>query len=261
MREKRDKKRNKNLCIIQARMGSTRLPKKVLLRVNDIPLLEYEIKRVKLAKKIDKIVVATTTEKEDGKIEALCKKLRINCFRGPEKDVLGRFYQCSLQYPQYENIVRITGDCPLIDPAVIDHVITVFEKSNYDFVSNVEKPTFPDGIDVEVFKQEVLLRSAQKAKLPSEREHVTLYMRKDKKIKKFNVENQYDFSHFRLSVDYKEDFEVVKFLIRHSKITDGYLHYISLLTKNPKMMLNNLRIVRNEGLLKSLKEDLKFFKK
>ncbi len=112
-----------NLCIIQARIGSTRLPNKVVKEVKGVPLLEYEIKRVKRAKGIDKIVIATTVNKVDNQIKNLCKKLGIDCFRGPEDDVLDRYYRCSLKYPEYKNIIRITGDCPLIDPAVIDGVI------------------------------------------------------------------------------------------------------------------------------------------
>ena len=247
--------KNKNLCIIQARMGSTRLPNKVLLKVNRTPLLEYEIKRVSQAKEIDKIVIATTVKKEDDKICELCQKLKIDYFRGSENDVLDRYFQCSLQYPQYKNIVRITGDCPLIDPKIIDQVITFFEKNNFDYASNIEKETFPDGLDVEIFKSALLKQAAQQAKLNSEREHVTLYIRKMKNIKTGNLSSKHDFSHFRLTVDEKKDFEVIKFLIKNSNLNDGYLKYISLLTKNPKIMFKNMYITRNEGLQKSLKND------
>lgn len=250
----------KNLCIIQARTGSTRLPKKILKKVKGITLLEYEIKRVQLAKCIDKIVIATTNKKEDDRIEKLCKKINIDCFRGSENDVLDRYYQCSLRYPQYNNIVRITGDCPLIDPIVIDRVITFFEKNNYDYVSNVLKETFPDGIDVEVFKKDVLGLAEKNAELNSEREHVTLYIKNSKKFKKANLAAEHNWSHFRLTVDNKEDFEVIKFVIKNSKLTDGYLDYISLLTKNFDVMVKNTHIIRNEGLLKSLKNDFKIKK-
>lgn len=236
-------------------MGSTRLPNKVLMEVDAVPLLEYEINRVKLADKIEKIVVATTTKKEDDKIEALCQKLKIDCFRGAENDVLDRYYQCSLKYPQYKNIVRITGDCPLIDPKIIDQVIDFFEENNFDYVSNVEKETFPDGMDVNVFKREVLAEAAKKAKLMSEREHLTQYMHKSNKLKKGNFRAQHNWSHFRLTIDNPEDFEVIKFVIKNSQLTDGCLDYLSLLTKNPQIMLKNMHIKRNEGLLKSLRKD------
>ncbi len=247
--------REKNLCIIQARMGSTRLPKKVLKKVNGVSLLEYEIKRVKQAKNIDKIVVATSINKSDNRIEKLCRFLGFECFRGSEDDVLGRFCQCALKYPQYQNIVRITGDCPLIDPVIIDRVINFFEQGKYDYASNIEKATFPDGMDIEIFKKEVLAEAAKKAKLTSEREHVTLYIRKNEKYKRANISAPQDWSHFRLTVDETQDFKVIKFLISNCKSDAGYLDYISLLTKNPKIMLMNVHINRNEGLLKSLKED------
>ena len=247
-----------NLCIIQARMGATRLPGKVLKKVKGITLLEYEINRVRQANKISKIVVATSDKRADDKIEKLCKKINIDCFRGSEDDVLDRYYQCSLKYPRYKNIIRITGDCPLIDPLIIDNVIAFFEKNKFDYASNVLKETFPDGMDVEIFTRNALTESAQKARLGSEREHMTQYMIKNKKFKKGNFTAEHDWSHFRLTVDEKKDFEVVKFLIENSKPTAGYLDYISLLKKNPEIMAKNMYITRNEGLLKSLKEDKKY---
>jgi len=244
-----------NLCIIQARTGSTRLPNKVLLKAGKDSLLGYEIKRVRQSKLINKIVVATTVKKWDDIIKKLCEKNKVDCFRGSENDVLGRYYQCSLKYPKFSNIVRITGDCPLIDPAIIDRVIDFFIKNKFDYASNVEKETFPDGMDVEIFKKEVLREAAQKAELTSQREHVTLYIRKTKKYKKGNLLSDQDLSHFRLTVDEKEDYEVVKFLIKNSNIRDGYMKYLSLLIKNPDMILKNSYIIRNEGLLKSLKNE------
>lgn len=247
-----------NLCIIQARMGATRLPGKVLKEVNGMTLLEYEINRVKQAKNIDKIVVATTDKEIDDKIEELCKKIKIDCFRGSEDDVLDRYYQCALKYPEYSNIARVTGDCPLIDPVVIDGVITLFENGKYDYASNIEKETFPDGMDVEIFSRSVLEEVAEKAELSSEREHVTLYIRKNKKYKIGNLEALEDYSQFRLTVDEPVDFEAIEFLIKNSKIDASYLDYIELLKKNPKIMKKNMDIIRNEGLIKSLKDDKKY---
>ena len=256
----------KNLCIIQARMGATRFPGKVLKKVNGLTLLEYEINRVKQAKKIDhrpggtgKIVIATTNKKADDEIEKLCKQIKIDCFRGSEDDVLDRYYQCSLDYPEYKNIIRITGDCPLIDPVVINEVIKIFEKGKYDYVSNVEKETFPDGMDVEIFKKSVLHSAAKSAKLASQREHVTLFISQNKNFKIGNLSAPKDYSHFRLTVDEPADFEVIKFLIKNSRTNVSYLDYITLLLKNPKIMSKNMDIKRNEGLMKSLRED-KIFK-
>ena len=138
---------SKKLCIIQARTGSTRLPSQVLFEIGGVALLEYELRRVQRSELIDKIVVATTDLPADEKIAQLCQKIGVDYFRGSEKDVLDRYYQCSLQYPDYKTIIRITGDCPLIDAQVIDQVISLFEKSDCDYAGNVKRPTFPDGMD------------------------------------------------------------------------------------------------------------------
>lgn len=252
----------KNLCILQARMGSTRLPGKVLMKVNGVSLLEYQIARLRLAKKIDKVVVATSIKKQNDRIEKLCKKIGVACFRGSEDDVLDRYYRCSIKYPRYDNIIRLTGDCPLVDPHLIDEVISLFEKSGGDYSSNVPagKETYPDGLDVEIFKAEVLREAALKAELPSDREGVDEYILRHKKFKQNNLSSPYDWSHFRLTVDNPEDFEVVKFIIKNCKITDGWLKYISLLTKHPEVMLKNMHIKRNEGTLKMLANDKIYLK-
>src|SRR3989338_6037100 len=126
--------RVENLCIIQARMASTRLPGKILKEIAGVPLLEYLVKRLRQAKKIDKIVIATTTNQEDDQVGALCRGIGIDCFRGSVDDVLDRYYQCLQRYPKYGNVLRVTGDCPLIDPKVVDQVISLFESSDYEYV-------------------------------------------------------------------------------------------------------------------------------
>jgi len=245
----------KNLCIIQARMGSTRLPGKILMEAGGKPLLEYETERVKKSKKIDKIVVATGNGAENDKVEDLCRRIGIDCFRGSEEDVLDRYAKCAEEYPEYGNIIRITGDCPLIDPKIIDDVITMHEEENNDFTSNVEIETFPDGMDLEIMKRKVLREAAEKAALPSEREHVTQYIRKNPGYKKGNFSARNDYSRFRFTVDNTEDLEVIKFIIENSAPDAGFLDYIRLLEENPEVMKKNTHIARNEGLLKSLKKD------
>lgn len=248
---------NKILCIVQARTSSTRLPNKVLMTVNNTSLLKYEINRIKQAKKINKIVVATTTEKKDDKIIELCKKINIDCFRGSENDVLDRYYQCSLRYPRFNNIMRLTGDCPLIDPGVIDKLIIFFLKHNYDYASNVKlnEETYPQGMDCEVFTKETLTKVWQKSKLQSEREHVTLYIRNRDGFKKGYTSTKKKISHYRLTIDNPEDFEVIKFLIENSKPDAGYLDYIKLLNAHPEIAQKNMHIKRHEGMIKSLKND------
>lgn len=246
----------KNLCIIQARLGSSRLPGKVLLKVKGRTLLEYEISRVERVKKINKIVVATGLNKENDKIFDLCKKIKIDCFRGSENDVLDRFYQCAGRYPEYKNIIRLTGDCPLIDPKIIDQVVEYYEQGKFDYVANsYPEETFPDGLDVEIFTREALNQAARQAKLSSEREHVTLYIKNQAGFKKGSFKADHNWGQIRLTVDNPEDFVVVKFLIEHSRPEADYLDYISILTAYPEWLLKNRHIKRNEGLLKSLKKD------
>lgn len=241
----------KFLCIIQARVGSTRLPGKVLLKVGGITMLEYLLKRVKRSKKIDKIVVATSRRRSNDKIEKVCKKMKVDCFRGSENDALDRYYKCFLKYPQHQYIIRLTADNPLIDPAVIDKVITFFKQhQEYDYVCNNLVKTFPCGMDLEIFKKSALIESAKKSKSLFEREHVDEYVLRRKKFKKGNVSAGRDFSNFRLTLDYPEDFEVIKFLIEKSKPTDGYLRYVSLLIRNPRVMLKNINYNVENSLLK-----------
>ncbi|OGF24390.1 hypothetical protein A3H09_02255 [Candidatus Falkowbacteria bacterium RIFCSPLOWO2_12_FULL_45_13] len=252
----------KKLCVIQARMGSTRLPGKVLLEVNGTPLLEYQINRVRQSKKIDKIMVATSVEKKNDRIERLCDSLGVGLYRGSEDDCLDRYYQCSLQYPDYGHILRVTADCPLIDPAVIDQTISFFENSDYDYVNNAQagRETFPDGMDTEIFKKSVLHETAKLAELPSDREEVNEYIFREKKYKKGYYAAPQDWSHFRLTVDEPVDFGVVKFVIENSKINDGYLDFIALLTRHPEVMLKNMHIKRNQGIFKTLEKDKIYLK-
>lgn len=236
-------------------MGSTRLPGKVLMKVNGVSLLEYLVKRVRLAKRIDNIVIATTDKKEDDKIINLCEKINLNCFRGSDQDVLDRYYKCSLKYPGYNQIIRITGDCPLVDPELIDKIINFYENNNFDYAVNPIEDNFPDGLAAEIFKKDVLFEAARRAKLSSEREHMTLYLVNNQKYKKGYFKAPQDYSSYRFTVDEPADLEVVKWLIAHSKITDNYLKYIKLLENNPRIRQVNINIRANEGLKKSISED------
>lgn len=253
----------KNLCIIQARMNSSRLPGKVLMEVNGVSLLEYQIKRIRLSKKIDKIVVATSTNKNDGKIQELCKKIGVDCFRGSENDVLLRYFECAKKYPDFANIVRLTGDCPLVDPAVIDQTISFFEKGKYDLVSNAPagKETFPDGMDVEIFTKKSLEEAQSKSKLPVDREHPDEYILHENKFCKGYIFAPKNYGYLRLTVDNLEDFEVIKFVIKNSKITDSYLDYVYLLSKNPHIMQKNKHFNRNQGFVKNGQAGIKLWNK
>jgi len=246
--------------IIQARMGSTRLPGKVMLEILGKPVLWHVINRVSRAKLISGVIVATTTKKEDDVIADFCKKNGIPVYRGSEDDVLDRYYQCAKQY-NIRDIVRITADCPLHDPNIIDLVIKEYLKGGYDYVSNTIQYTFPEGVDVEVFSFKVLEEAWRHAKLPSEREHVTTYILKNEKFKKKNVTASKKYPLYHLSLDRPEDYIFI------TKIYEGigkemfYLEdVIRYLEEHPDLIKINQHVKINEGYLKSLKQDEIFLK-
>jgi len=200
------------VAIIQARMGSTRLPGKVLKEVNGKSLLMYQIERVKISKLLDKIVVATSMSSKDDLISDFCKRNNIDCFRGSENNVLSRYYECAKEF-QADIVVRLTADCPLSDPVVIDDVISLFQKEKVDYTANTAPPDttrFPDGSDVEVFSIQALKRAFIECLNPHDREHVTFYFwQHDNNFKTIQMSQGVDWSKYRFTVDYPEDFEVV----------------------------------------------------
>lgn len=202
--------------IIQARMGSTRLPGKVLKKVNGMTLLEYQVNRVKKAKKVDEVIIATTDSEKDNAIVELCMSRGIKCFRGSEKDVLERYYYCAKRY-RADYIVRLTADCPLIDPEIVDKVIDLFLHIKVDYVANTAPPEttrYPDGSDVEIFSFNNLEKVYFNAKNPLDREHVTFYFWKyNHGFKVGQLKQEKDWSKYRITVDYPEDFEVITLII------------------------------------------------
>lgn len=252
----------KTIAIIQARMGSTRLPGKVLLKVGDTTLLEYQLMRVRQAKTIDRIVIATTINPEDDAIVAACKMMNVPCVRGSVLDVLDRYHAVLEAYPDYDVVIRLTGDCPLVDPALIDRTVQFFFTQPFDYVNNIgpigHELSYPDGMCVEVITRVAFMTMWGSAQLPPEREHVTLYVRNHPELFRLGyLPGDANFGHIRLTVDRPEDFEVVRFLIEQSPPTAGYLDYIALLTKYPDVLVKNMHVPRNEGLQKSLSQDIK----
>ncbi|MDO8430349.1 MAG: glycosyltransferase family protein [bacterium] len=250
-------------AIIQARMGSTRLQGKVLKKVLGKTMLEYQIERVKRAKTINQIILATTTNSENKKIIQLAQKLKVRAFAGSENDVLDRYYQAATRFGIDDVIVRLTGDCPLTDPNIIDRVVRFYlkNKKSCQYANNVDPPTFPDGMDVEVFSFNILKEAWQKADLLSEREHVTPYIRNHpEKFKIKNLKSRKDLSRPRLVLDNKEDFILIGkiFTALYPKNKNFDLEDIlEFLKKNSKLILINSHIQRNEGMLKSLRIDRK----
>ncbi len=207
----------KIIAIVQARMGSNRLPGKVLKRIRGKPILWYVIKRLKLSRGIGRIVVATSVQKENDAIEKFCKKTKTACFRGSEADVLKRYYDCAKK-EKADQIIRITADCPLIDPNLVDMVIKEhLKKKNQYTATNVESGRhFPRGQDVEIFGFATLERTNKEAKSRSEREHVTLYITKNPrkfKTQYINPKKKLKTQDIRLCVDYTDDFVLIKDII------------------------------------------------
>lgn len=204
-------------AIIQARMGSTRLPGKILKEVNGKPLLLHQINRLKHSKLIDQLVIATTTEKQDDIIEDFCKKYNVSFFRGSENDVLARYYEASEQFGG-ETIVRLTSDCPIIDSQIVDKTIKYFLDNNFDYVSNTIERTYPRGLDTEVFSKAALTETYLQANQAREREHVTVYIYTHQdKFKIGSVKEENDYSKFRWTVDTKEDLQLIKNILEYFK--------------------------------------------
>lgn len=249
-------------CIIQARLGSTRFPSKIIQTIDDkSTVLDYVIDQTLCSKSIENLVIATTILDEDDYIVNFTNNKNITCFRGHPTDVLDRYYQCAKKF-SFSVIVRITSDCPLIDPTIVDQAVKIFQNNSYDFVSNVHPITYPVGIALEVFSFEALENAWKNAKLPSEREHVTPFLYNNKQLFKiFNIENSQNTSSIRITVDYPQDLELVKRIA--SKIDSRPIllsDILNLYSEKPKMFELNNNHNANEGYLKSLENDKSFLK-
>ncbi len=250
------------IAIIQARMSSTRLPGKVLKKIKGKTLLEILIDRLKHSKKIDKIIIATTDNKKDLAIVKLAKKINCPYFVGDENDVLDRFYQTAKKF-KANIIVRISSDCPFQDPKLVDKMVDFYlkNKEKFDYVSNVDPPTFPDGLDLWVFPFRTLERAWKEAKLKSEREHVCPYIWKNPHLFRIgHFESKINYSYLRWTVDEATDFEFVK-NIYERLYQKGKIFYmkdvLNLLKKNPNLHKIQENKIRDEGYLKSIKKDKK----
>ncbi len=245
----------KVVAIIQARMGSTRLPGKVMLPLGDKTVLEHVIERTSRAKLVDETVVATTLKQEDLPVIKLVSEKGFRVFAGSEKDVLDRYYQCA-RLLDVQHIVRITADCPLIDPQIIDKVVERHLDTGADITYN---DRYPDGFDVIVFTSPMLKRAWMEARLLSEREHVNPYMFKvASKVEKLVCPE--DLYHVRLTLDREEDYEVLKRVFDNVYANNKNFSFedvMDFLRKNPEVMKINSHIDRDEGFYRSLQEDKK----
>jgi len=244
-------------AIIQARMGSTRLPGKTLAQVSGKPLLQHLIERIRMSRLVEDVIIATTTRARDNALVEFAERLGLRCSRGSEEDVLDRIYQAAKHYG-VEHVVRVTPDCPFLDHQVMDRIIETYLSGQYDYVTNTLLYTYPDGLDVEVFSFNALEQAWKEAQLPSEREHVTPYIRTSGHFRLFNVESDVDLSHFKWSVDTQEDLAFARSV--YERLQDkgnafDLKDMLLLLRNHPELMSINQQSIVNEGYYKSLTND------
>jgi spore coat polysaccharide biosynthesis protein SpsF len=226
----------KTVIVVQARMGSTRLPGKVLKQVLGKPLLEYLAERLRRVRLADAFAIATTTNSEDAAIVAECERLGVPYTRGPDLDVLARYHEAALAH-HADVVVRVTSDCPLIDPAVVDAAIGMYRAGGHDYISNALRPGFPLGMAVEVFSAALLEQAAREALAPAEREHVTpfFYLRPER-FRVGHLANRRDLSAERWTVDTEQDFALVSRMIEaiaDTKPAAGMDDLVELLDRHP----------------------------
>lgn len=248
----------KIVALIQARMGSTRLPGKVMKQIMGKPMIELLLQRVNNASLVDKIVVATSIQPENDLLASHVESLGYSVYRGSENNVLERFYYAAKLH-NADAVIRITADCPLIDAGIINQIITEFKNRKVDYVSNILPPTFPDGLDTEIFTFAALEKTMKEASKPLEREHVTPYIRESGYFSIVNFKNESDLSKERWTVDEPADFEVVEGVFKHffPNVNFSWLDVVSLSAINPEIFKANKNLIRNQGYMKNKFEEIK----
>jgi glutamate-1-semialdehyde 2,1-aminomutase len=238
----------KFVAIVQARMGSIRLPDKVMKPIRGIPMIEILLKRLSKSKLIDQIVLATSTDKKNKPLVNKVEHLGFTCIQGSELDVLDRYIKTAEQC-KADVIVRITGDCPLVDPVLVDECIRRFKKTKVDYYSNIGPPTFPDGLDIEVIKYSALKKAAQETTKIYHREHVTPYLKESGIFSKSNHSYNEDLSALRWTVDDPEDFDVISKIFEHFKpnIYFDWKEVLELYNNQPQVFAANSKVQRNQG--------------
>lgn len=240
--------KDKIVAIVQARMGSTRFPDKVMQPINGTPMIGLLLRRLSESGSIDQIILATSNDRKNDPLAEYVSKEGFEIFRGSEDDVLDRYYKAAKKY-KADIIVRITGDCPLIDAVVVDAVIEKLISGNLDYSANTIPPTYPDGLDTEAFTFDVLEEAWNQAKEKYQREHVTPYIRESEIFTKGNLSNHEDYSAERWTVDEPEDFEVIKRVFEHfsPSIDFSWLEILRIRDENPEWFEINNKYKRNEG--------------
>jgi glutamate-1-semialdehyde 2,1-aminomutase len=238
----------KVVAIVQARMGSTRLPNKVMKTISGVPMIELLLARLAFATEIDEVVVATSEDARNLPLEDHVLALGYRCYRGSENDVLDRYLQAA-KTAAADVVIRITGDCPLIDPGLVDEAIRRFKATDVDYLSNTSPPSYPDGLDTEVFTFAALERAAREAEKAFDREHVTPYLREAGQFRQATMQNDEDLSALRWTVDEPTDFEVATNVFTHfaPDIHFTWQQVLTLQRSQPQLFAANQQIIRNEG--------------
>ena len=251
------------LAILQARVSSNRLPGKVLKPILNVPMLLREVERIQRSQFINLLIVATSTDLVDNAIEDLCSESDLICFRGSLNDVLDRFYQAA-KHHKPDHVIRLTGDCPLADPRLIDQLVTMHINCNFDYTSNTLEPTYPDGLDAEIFRFSCLEQAWKESTLPSQREHVTPFIKNNShRYKIGQIKNSADLSHLRWTVDEPADFMLITKIYEELYPNNRAFTTEDILTfldRNPEFKIINVQHERDEGYKKSLVEDAVFLK-
>jgi spore coat polysaccharide biosynthesis protein SpsF (cytidylyltransferase family) len=246
------------VAVVQARASSQRFPQKVLADVEGRPLLARLLRRVQASGECSGVAVATSTRDDDDAVARVAEGQDVAVIRGPLDDVLER-YRLAAEILDADAVVRITGDCPLVDPRVVDEVVRRFRESPAEYVSNVAPPTYPDCLDVEVISRRALERAAREAELPSEREHVTVYIGEHPELfRSENVAHEPDLSSMRWTVDYPDDLEFVRAVFRlFSGREDafGIEDVVEALERDPGLAALMPTRGRSEGLARSRAAD------
>ena len=247
-------------AIVQARLGSIRLPNKSMMKICGKPMLGLLLKRLSLSKNIDQIIVAVPKGKRNEPIVKYVKKNNFEVFQGSEKNVLNRYLQAAKKY-KADVIVRITADCPLADPKLIDNLINVFKRTKKDYICNALPPTYPDGLDIEVFNYSTLKSLSKYSLTNHDKEHVTSFIQKSGKFSILNVPYHYDYSNYRWTVDEPEDFNLIKKIFEFFKprINFTWQEVLKLAKNKPKLFNINKHIKANEG--KEIDDNQKLWKR
>jgi spore coat polysaccharide biosynthesis protein SpsF len=252
-----------NLGILQARMSSSRLPGKVMKPILGTPMIFLQIERIMRARHIDKLLVATTSDEADNVLANECIRRGLAVYRGSQSDVLRRYVKAAEEY-RPTAVVRLTADCPLADWTVIDSAVETYIHGHYRYVTNVNPPTYPDGLDVEIVDYEALRIADIEARLPSEREHVTAFISaRPERFSAGAIRSPVDLSAMRWSVDEPEDFELVRVIYEALYPTKPMFEtrdILDFLREHPELIRLNQHIDRNAGLLRSFEADKIFLR-